>query len=65
MPKSLTTSVRRQIVEFDPMAADGPSVSELCQHLGISRPDPWAVPANTGTSDGWGTGPADSSKPPF
>ncbi|MCQ9162999.1 integrase core domain-containing protein [Arthrobacter sp. STN4] len=38
MPKSLTPSVRRQIVEFDPLAADGPSVSEFCQRLGISRP---------------------------
>ncbi|MGO4384791.1 integrase core domain-containing protein [Specibacter sp. RAF43] len=38
MPKSLTPSVRRQIAEFDPLSADGPSVSEFCQRLGISRP---------------------------
>ena len=30
--------MRRQIIEFDPLAADGPSVSEFCQRLGISRP---------------------------
>ena len=38
MPKSLSPSVRRQIIEFDPLAADGPSISEFCQRLGISRP---------------------------
>ncbi|MDJ0325526.1 integrase core domain-containing protein [Cryobacterium sp. PH31-AA6] len=38
MPRSLTPSVRRQIIEFDPFAADGPSVSEFCQGLNISRP---------------------------
>lgn len=38
MPKSLTPSVRRRIVEFDALAAGGPSVSEFCQRLGISRP---------------------------
>lgn len=38
MPRSLTPSVRRQIIEFDPFAADGPSVSEFCQRLNISRP---------------------------
>ncbi|MBB5642937.1 integrase core domain-containing protein [Cryobacterium roopkundense] len=38
MPKSLSPSVRRQIIEYDPIAVDGPSVSEFCQRLGISRP---------------------------
>ncbi len=38
MPRSLTPSVRRQIIEFDPFATDGPSVSEFCQRLNISRP---------------------------
>ncbi|TFC74527.1 transposase [Cryobacterium sp. TMS1-20-1] len=38
MPKSLPPSVRRQIIEFDPLAADGSSISELCQRLNISRP---------------------------
>ena len=38
MPKSLPPSIRRQIIEFDPFAADGPSVSEFCQRLNISRP---------------------------
>ena len=38
MPRSLSPSVRRQIIEFAPLAADGPSVSEFCQRLSISRP---------------------------
>ena len=38
MPRSLSPSVRRQIIEYDPLAADGPSVSEFCQRLNVSRP---------------------------
>ncbi|WP_255579442.1 integrase core domain-containing protein [Cryobacterium sp. PAMC25264] len=38
MPRSLSPSVRRQIIEYDPLAADGPSVTEFCQRLNISRP---------------------------
>lgn len=30
--------MRRQIIEFDPVAAEGPSVTEFCQRMGISRP---------------------------
>ena len=38
VPRSFSPSVRRQIIEFDPFAVDGLSVSEFCQRLDISRP---------------------------
>lgn len=37
MPRSLSPSVPRQIIEFDPLAADGPSISEFYQRLNIRR----------------------------
>jgi len=38
VPKSLSPSVRRQIIEYDPLAIDGISVSKFCHRLGITRP---------------------------
>lgn len=38
MPKSLSPSIRRQIIAFDPTAEEAPSVSAFCKSLGITRP---------------------------
>lgn len=45
MSKSLPPSLRRQIIAFDPVAPDGPSVTEFCRSLGISRPSFYNVRA--------------------
>lgn len=37
MSKSLSASVRRQIIEFNPQAPGGPSIQEFCASLGIVR----------------------------
>ena len=43
MPNTLTATIRRQIIEFNPDLPDGVSISEFCKRLGISRPSDYKV----------------------
>ncbi|MDQ0093778.1 IS481 family transposase [Paeniglutamicibacter psychrophenolicus] len=43
MSNTLSASVRRQIIEFDPGLPDSLSISQLCDQLGISRPSYYKV----------------------
>lgn len=43
MSRSLSPSVRRQIIAYDPASSDAVSVSEFCRSLGISRPSFYKV----------------------
>ena len=43
MSNSLSASIRRQIIEFDPGLPDSLSISEFCKELGISRPSYYKV----------------------
>ena len=43
MPNTLTATIRRQIIEFNPDLPDVVSISELCKQLGISRPSYYKV----------------------
>lgn len=38
MPSTLTASIRRQIIEFNPDLPDAVSISEFCKQLAIRRP---------------------------
>jgi len=40
---SLSASIRRQIIEFDPGLADSVSILQFCKQLGISRPSYYKV----------------------
>jgi hypothetical protein len=43
MSKSLSPSVRRQIIAYDPSNPEAPSVSEFCRSIGISRPSFYSI----------------------
>lgn len=43
MSNTLSASIRRQIIEFDPGLPDAVSISQFCQKLGISRPSYYKV----------------------
>lgn len=43
MSNTLSASIRRQIIEFDPGLPDSASISQFCLHLGISRPSYYKV----------------------
>ena len=43
MPNTLTASIRRLIIEFNPDVPDRVSISEFCKQLGISRPSYYKV----------------------
>ena len=43
MPNTLTATIRRQIIEFNPDLPEGVSISEFCKQLGISRPSYYKV----------------------
>ncbi|MGP4982216.1 helix-turn-helix domain-containing protein, partial [Glutamicibacter arilaitensis] len=43
MSNSLSASIRRQIIEFDPGLPDSLSISQFCKELGISRPSYYKV----------------------
>lgn len=43
MPNTLTASIRRQIIEFNPDLPDAVSISEFCKQLAISRPSYYKV----------------------
>lgn len=43
MSTSLSASIRRQIIEFDPGLPDSPSISAFCKQLGVSRPSYYKV----------------------
>ncbi|MHA7245067.1 IS481-like element ISAar22 family transposase, partial [Paeniglutamicibacter antarcticus] len=43
MSNTLSASVRRQIIEFDPGLPDSLSISQFCDQLGISRPSYYKV----------------------
>lgn len=43
MSNSLSASIRRQIIEFDPGLPDSLSISQFCKQLGISRPSYYKV----------------------
>jgi len=43
VPNTLTASIRRQIIEFNPDLPDAVSISDFCSQLGISRPSYYKV----------------------
>lgn len=43
MSNTLSASVRRKIIEFDPGLPDSPSIAQFCTQLGISRPSYYKV----------------------
>ncbi|TFD45805.1 IS481 family transposase [Cryobacterium frigoriphilum] len=43
MQNTLSASIRRKIIEFNPDLPDAVSISELCKQLGISRPSYYKV----------------------
>ena len=40
---SLSASIRRQIIQFDPGLPDSVSISQFCKQLGVSRPSYYKV----------------------
>jgi hypothetical protein len=43
VPNTLTASIRRLIIEFNPDVPDAVSISDFCSQLGISRPSYYKV----------------------